>query len=367
MDEGSARPREGHTVAVVGATGNLGTSIVRAASEDPRVAQVLGLARRIPDWQPPKTRWIPCDVTREGVETDLAEIFRSVDVVVHLAWLFQPTHRPALTWRTNVLGALRVFRAAADVGTASVVHASSIGAYSPRPVHDPLRRVDESWPTHGWPEAAYTREKAYLERYLDSYEQKYPWIRVVRMRPAFMFKEESASEQRRLFLGPLLPSRLVRSGTAPLVPDVPGLSMQFLHTDDVAEAFLDAVTGTARGAFNLASEPVVDAHVLAEVLRARTVRIPARAVRAAIHGAWLTRLLPASPQLFDAALRLPLMDWSRARDELNWRPLRTSTEAFQEFLLGLRTSSGMATPPLTSRLPHGGRARELATRLTAKP
>ena len=367
MDEGSARSREGHTVAVVGATGNIGTSIVRAASEDPRVAQVLGIARRAPAWQPDKTRWIPCDITREGSETDLAEIFRSVDVVVHLAWLFQPTHRPALTWRTNVLGALRVFRAAAEAGVASVVYASSVGTYSPRPVDDPLRRVDESWPTHGWPEAAYTREKAYLERYLDSYEQKYPWIRVVRMRPAFMFKQESASEQRRLFAGPLLPGRLVRSGTVPLIPDLPGLSMQFLHTDDAAEAFLNAVTGTVRGAFNLASEPVVDARALADVLRARTVRVPADAARAAIHAAWLTRLLPASPQLFDAALRLPLMDWNRARDELNWRPRRTSVEAFQEFLLGLRTASGMDTPPLTPRLPHGGRARELASRLAAKP
>ncbi len=367
MDEDSARSREGHTVAVVGATGNLGTSIVRAASEDPRVARVLGIARRVPDWNPEKTRWISCDITREDSEPELAEIFRSVDVVVHLAWLFQPTHRPALTWRTNVLGAMRVFRAAAEVGVAGLVYASSVGTYSPRPGDDPLRRVDESWPTHGWPEAAYTREKAYLERYLDSYEQKYPWIRVVRMRPAFLFKQESASEQRRLFAGPLLPNRLVRSGNVPVVPDVAGLSMQFLHTDDAAEAFLDAVTGTVRGPFNLASEPVIDAEVLADVLKGRIVRIPARAVRTAIRAAWLTRLLPASPQLFDAALQLPLMDWSRARDELGWRPQRTSTEALQEFLLGLRTSSGMATPPLTPRLPHGGRARELATRLAAKP
>lgn len=367
MVEGSARTSEGHTVAVVGATGNVGTSIVRAASEDPRIAQVLGLARRVPDWQPDKTRWIPCDIRREESEADLAEIFRSVDVVVHLAWLFQPTHRPAVTWRTNVLGAIRVFRAAADAGVASLVYASSVGTYSPRPEDDPLRRVDESWPTHGWPEAAYTREKAYLERYLDSYEQRYPWIRVVRMRPAFMFKQQSASEQRRLFAGPLLPGRLVRSGTAPVVPDMPGLSMQFLHTDDAAEAFLNAITGPVRGAFNLSTEPIVDARELAAVMRARTVRVPVRAARAAVHAAWATRMLPASPQLLDAALRLPMMDWSRARDELNWRPQRTSTETFQEFLLGLRTASGMDTPPLTPRLPHGGRARELATRITARP
>lgn len=367
MNAVPARSSEGHTVVVVGATGNLGTSIVRAAAEDERVAQVIGVARRLPNWNPPRTRWLSCDITREDAEPELAEVFRSADVVVHLAWLFQPTHRPALTWRTNVLGAMRVFRAAAEVGVSGLVYASSVGTYSPRPAHDPLRRVDESWPTHGWPEAAYTREKAYLERYLDAYEQKFPWIRVVRMRPAFLFKQESASEQRRLFAGPLLPNLLVRSGNVPVVPDVSGLSMQFLHTDDAAEAFLDAITSTVRGPYNLASEPVVDAKVLARTLNGRIVRIPAGAVRTAIRAAWLTRLFPASPQLFDAALQLPLMDWGRAHEDFGWTPQRTSTEALQEFLLGLRTSSGMNTPPLTSRLPRGGRARELATRLAAKP
>lgn len=61
------------------------------------------------------------------------------------------------------------------------------------------------------------------------------------------------------------------------------------------------------------------------------------------------------------------MDWSRARQDFGWHPERTSTEALQEFLLGLHTSSGMNTPPLVSRLPRGGRARELATRIAAKP
>ncbi|OEU86940.1 NAD-dependent epimerase [Streptomyces abyssalis] len=358
----------GLRVVVVGATGNAGTSVVRALADDPQVGSVLGVARRTPGWSPPKTTWASADVGREDAQRDgrsdgLTRLFRGADAVVHLAWLFQPTHRPTTTWRTNVLGSLRVFAAAAEAGVPALVHASSVGAYSPGPKD---RQVDESWPTHGWPEAAYCREKSYLERALDSFELDHPDIRVVRMRPGFLFKEEAASEQRRLFAGPFLPQRLVRPGLVPLVPGLPGLRMQTLHTDDAAQAYRLAVTGTARGAFNLAADPVVDADVLAGLLDARVVRMPLRPVRTALAAGWHSHLLPASPHLFDAVLRLPLMDTGRARRELGWTPRWTADEAVAAFLGGLRNVAGTDTPPLRHKL-RGGRLRELRTGVGEHP
>jgi nucleoside-diphosphate-sugar epimerase len=159
----------------------------------------------------------------------------------------------------------------------------------------------------------------------------------------------------------------VRPGTLPFVPDLRGLRMQDLHTDDAAEAFRAAVASTVRGPFNLAADPVVDAALLAGILRARTLKLPVAPVRAGMRAIWRTRLLPASPHLFDAVLRMPLMDTTRARTELGWYPRYSATEALEAFLRGLRDRSGMETPPLTAKLPGGGRARELATRAAARP
>ena len=195
----------GSRIVVTGATGNVGTSVVRVLSEDPEVGSVLGLARRIPEWSPAGTEWAAVDLASE--QSDLTGHFAGADAVIHLAWAFQPTHDPATTWRTNVLGSIRVFEAVAAAGVPSLVHASSVGAYSPGPKN---HAVDESWPTHGWPDAAYCREKAYLERALDTFERDHPGIRVVRMRPAFLFKRESASEQRRIFGGRFLPGPAAR-------------------------------------------------------------------------------------------------------------------------------------------------------------
>jgi nucleoside-diphosphate-sugar epimerase len=118
-------------------------------------------------WQAPKTTWAQADVAQD----DLVPHLRDADALIHLAWLFQPTHDPIVTWRSNVDGSIRVFDAAVEAGVRTIVYASSVGAHSPGPKD---RAVDESWPTHGWPAAGYTREKAYVERVLDAFERDHP-------------------------------------------------------------------------------------------------------------------------------------------------------------------------------------------------
>ncbi|HEU5027728.1 MAG TPA: NAD-dependent epimerase/dehydratase family protein [Spirillospora sp.] len=350
-------------VVVTGATGNIGTSTVEALTADPRVTSVLGLSRRGPGaraGRDDRTEWAEADVT----DTDLVPLLRGADAVIHLAWLFQPTHRPAVTWDSNVVGTTRVLDAVAAAGVPALVVASSVGAYSPGPKD---RAVDESWPTHGWPGAAYSREKAYVERLLDVFEARNPGTRAVRIRPGFVFERQSAAQQRRLFAGPLVPGRLVRPGRVPVVPDLPGLRFQALHSADAGQAFALAALGDARGAFNIAADPVIDPAVLAGLLGARTVRLPARGVRAALAAAWNLHLVPASPGLFDLALQVPIMDTARARDELGWTPRHTARDAMAEFLEGLRTGAGRDTPPLSPDAGGPARAREIATGVGRKP
>ncbi|MEU9762312.1 NAD-dependent epimerase/dehydratase family protein [Streptomyces sp. NPDC047987] len=331
-------------VVVTGATGNVGTSVVGALSEDPDVAAVVGLARRLPRISVPGVEWATVDLSRHDSPSTLDHHLAGADAVVHLAWRFQPTHDPVVTWQSNVLGSVRVFEAVARAGVPALVHASSVGAYSPGPKDEP--GVSEEWPTHGWPDAAYCREKSYLERVLDAFELRHPRIRVVRMRPGFLFKEQAASEQRRIFAGRRVPGALLRPDLLPFVPDLAGLRFQALHTDDAAQAYRAAVVGDVRGAFNLAAEPVIDAPELADLLGARVVRVPRTLVRTALTAAWHTHAIPASPHLFDAVLRLPVLDCSRAHDLLDWRPARTAQEALSSFLSGVRSGAGLQTPPL---------------------
>jgi nucleoside-diphosphate-sugar epimerase len=341
-------------VVVVGASGNVGTSVLAALAAETRVTSVLGIARRRPKADFAKTEWAQADISSD----DLTAHFAGADAVVHLAWLIQPGRDPETLRATNVEGSKRVFRAAKDARVPALVYASSIGAYSPGPKDRP---VGESWPATGIDSSIYSRHKAEVERALDEFELAAGDMRVVRLRPGLIFKREAASGIRRLFVGPLVPNPLIRRGLIPVVPDHPRLVFQAVHSLDVGEAYRQAIVREVHGAFNIAADPVLDPAQLARALGARRVRVPQRALRAAAAATWRLRLQPSEPGWVDMAFAVPVMDTSRAREELGWNPAHTSVEALLELIDGLGDGAGIDTPPLSPRTGGPLRMRELAT------
>jgi UDP-glucose 4-epimerase len=335
-------------VVVVGATGNVGTSVLHALADAPEVESVLGIARRRPALQVPKVEWATADIERD----ELVRLFRGADAVVHLAWLIQPARDLAALRRTNVHGSRRVFGAVARAGVGTLVYASSVGAYSPGPKD---RSVDEGWPTDGVVSSFYSRHKAEVERILDGFEREHPEVRAVRLRPGLVFKREAASGIRRLFLGPFLPSALVRPELVPVVPDLPRLRFQAVHSLDLGEAFRQAVARDVSGPFNVAADPVLDPAELGRVLGARPLRLPVRPLRSAVNATYSLRLQPTSTGWLDMALAVPVMDTGRARQELGWTPRRDSGKALLDLIEGIRARAGLDTPPLAPDT--GGRLR----------
>jgi UDP-glucose 4-epimerase len=347
-------------VVVVGASGNVGTSLLRALEDDPNVSSVLGLARRVPDSQWPKTSWVRADIT----ESDLVPHFKGADVVVHLAWVIQPSRSIGTLYNINVSGSKRVFDAVAEADVPALVYASSVGAYSPGPKS---RTVDESWPTEGVATSFYSRHKAEVERLLNTFEVEHPDVRVVRLRPGLIFKREAGAEVRRFFAGPFLPSPLLRRSLISIVPDIDRLRFQCVHSFDAGKAYYLATTKDVRGAFNIATDPVVDPRMLARILDARPVKIAPRLARAFTSLSWRGGLQPTPPGWFDLAMQSPLMDISRARTELGWVPAYTSEAALLDLLTGLREDAGAPTPPLEKKAGGRFRFRELATGIGKRP
>ena len=346
-------------IVVTGATGNVGTSVVKALIEDPEVESVLGIARRIPEWSPPKVEWQSIDVARASLVPPL----EGADALIHLAWLIQPSRDEDATRAVNVKGSQRVFKAAAVARVPRLVYASSVGAYSPGPKRD---AVDESHPVDGIPTSFYSRHKAEVEAILDEIEAEHPDLSVARLRPALIFKGEAASGIRRLFAGPFLPTPLLRRSLIPIVPDIDGLRFQAVHSDDVAEAYRLAAKSDAEGAFNVAAEPVLDPAELGRLLGARPVKVPTGPLRAATALSWKARLQPTPPGWLDMAVSVPLMDTTRARSQLGWTPTRSSGEALLELIEGMRRGEGFPTPPLEPGGSGPMRLGELATGVGAR-
>jgi UDP-glucose 4-epimerase len=340
---------QGLKVAVTGASGNLGTALLRRlTAPGSGVAEVRGLARR----QPPDTapydgvNWYHTDLGEVSSETVLPEFLEGVDAVVHLAWAIQPGREPDRLRRVNVEGTRRVARAAVAAGAAHVVHLSSVGAYAAGAVG---QRVTEDWPTTGIPSAQYSRDKCEAERAVRDVVGRRPDTTLTVARPTLALQPEAGSEIGRYFLGPLLfwaVQRLPGSMARLLPLPLPSLAVSFVHADDVADALERMLDRRVPGPFNLAAEPLMDADGIARALGTVRIPVPASVLRAALSAAFAAHLIPTEPGWLDMALGLPGLDSDRARTLLDWSPTRPGDEVLAEFVAALGRGEGAPGPLL---------------------
>ena len=338
---------------IVGASGNAGTALLRRLRTEPDIEPV-GVSRRTPQPTGPyaDVAWHALDIGADDAVEQLTGVFTGADAVVNLAWQIQPSHDTRQLYRTNVLGSRAVFRAALRAGVPTLVHASSVGVYAPGPK---WAFVKETWLRTGIPESSYSRHKALVERMLDEIEADHPTLRVVRVRPGLIFQRDAGTEIGRYFAGPLLPARLLRFGWIPLLPANPGLRLQAVHADDVADAYLRTLRADVRGAFNLAAAPVIDSDVLARTFRGIPVPVPGFALEGAAALSWLLRLQPVDRGWVRLALKAPLMSCDRASSELGWRPRTDAVSALRELVSGLAGRAHTASPPMADNSAMPGR------------
>jgi UDP-glucose 4-epimerase len=333
-------------VVIVGATGNAGTALLRRLRSEPDI-EITGVVRRLPPPEAPYDRadWRSCDVGAQGAAETLRQIFAGADAVVHLAWQIQPSHDARRLYRTNVLGTLAVTEATVRAGVPTLVVASSVGAYSPGPKD---KFVKESWPATGMIESSYSRHKALVEGLLNHVEADHPTLRVVRLRPALIFQRDAGTSIGRYFAGPLLPARLLRYQRIPVVPSHPRLRVQAVHADDVADAYARVLRSDVRGAFNVASGPVLDPTVVAEAFHGREAPVPGFVLRGAADLTWRLRLQPVDAGWVHLGLKAPLMSCDRIAAELDWRPLVDSVRTLKELVAGLADRAHTDSPPLSA-------------------
>jgi nucleoside-diphosphate-sugar epimerase len=350
----------GLRLAVTGASGNVGTALLRRLGADgPGPAEIRGLARRQPPDVAPYTgvRWFLADLGDPASEAVLPDFLDGVDAVVHLAWALQPGRHPERLRRVNVDGTRRVLRAAVAAGVRHVVHMSSIGAYA---AGSRGQKVGEDWPVTGIPTAQYSRDKAEAEHVARQVLGNHPDTVLSIVRPTLILQPAAASEVGRYFLGPLLygAARALPGPAARLLPlPLPDLAVGFVHTDDVADAVARILDRRAPGPFNLAAEPLMDARALARALGTGRVPVPAFALRAALEVAFLARLVPTEPGWLDMGTRLPGLDTTRARTLLDWVPRHTGDDVLARFVAALGRGEGAPGPLLS---PAGGRSLDPA-------
>jgi nucleoside-diphosphate-sugar epimerase len=328
----------GLTVAVTGPTGTFGHGLVPLLEAEPRIATVVGVARR--PFDPADHGWGKMTYRQGDVRdpTVLEEAFTGADVVVHLAFLITGTTSIEAIRAINVEGTVNAFRAAAAAGATRFVYASSVAAYGFHP-DNPIGMTEE-WPTRPAEHLFYAQEKAELEALLAEESARHPDIDLYLLRPPIVLGPHAVGAKSAL-VERLLPvarqaTRLLDQVPFPVPAIAPDVPMQFIHEDDVGSALLACVLGAGPpGAYNITGDGVVTGTDLARELGFLPVPVPSgivEQVARGLAGLPLPDVVPPVAGWAEALSHPAIMDATKAKQVLGWQPRYTSMEAFRATL-----------------------------------
>ncbi|QKT02905.1 NAD-dependent epimerase/dehydratase family protein [Ectothiorhodospiraceae bacterium 2226] len=300
-------------VLVTGSGGHLARVVLARLLAAPEITRLVGVDRRPGGLRHPKLREHALDVRAP----ELARLMAGVDAVVHMAFVLLPARgRREEARAINVGGTQNVAALARAHGVGTLVHLSSAAVYGAWADQPP--RLAEDAPLRPLPGFAYAEDKAAVEQWLDTYEQRRDSPRLVRLRP-------------HVILGPnalALLRLLLRQPCYPILADPQPLT-QCVWEDDVAEAVHLALTRPVCGAYNLAAGPELSFRDMQRLLHRLPIPVPLGLMRAAHQLAW--RFTPACGEpAWSAGLRHSLvLDTRRAERELGWTGRVTTYECLQ--------------------------------------
>ena len=216
----------------------------------------------------------------------LEAAFQGAEVVVHLAFMITGAASRETIRQINVEGTLNAFRAAAAAGARRFVYASSIAAYGFH--RDNPVGMTEDWPTRPAAHLFYAQEKAEIEQLLTEEAAGARRTRALSSAPADRRRGPMPSAPRTSSPDALAP--LVRRlgglrGRVPIPVMTPPVPIQFIHEEDVGQAFLLCIVGAGPpGVYNITGDGVLSGAQVMRELGFAPIPVPARLVRAAARG-----------------------------------------------------------------------------------
>jgi len=302
------RPRRAPTaegaVLVTGICGRLGRLLARRLH---RVDRVIGVDRRPFKGKPKDIVHHQIDVRRKKTR----DLFRSGDVraVVHLGVLHDPRASDKEHHSWNVVAFQKLLEYLAQYNIPKLVVLSSANVYGPQP--DNPQFLTEEAPLLGAQSFRGIRDLVDLDMLAQSFFWRHPQTETVILRPCHILGGVHNAPSNYL----RLERPMTILGFDPMV--------QAVHERDVVDAIALALRPGVRGIFNLRGPGELPlSRVLAQLGR-KPVPVPSPVAKGALDRLWRFRLTSFPPPELDHIRYVCMVDDTRARQVLGYRPSYT--------------------------------------------
>lgn len=303
---------QGKRILITGCAGYLARRLLEACKGDPEIDWLGGIDIRPPEFE-------------NGIEfhkldirsPDLTDLLRrkNVRTVVHLAWVFNPTHNPRLEYEVDVLGSRNVLDAAKQAGVPYLIYLSSTTAYGPHADNPPV--FNEEYPRRGHPGYLYSKYKAEVDDIMVKFREEHPELRMFVIRAP-------------IILGPNTRNIVTQMTEMPVMVGVRGYDppMQFLHEEDLRELLKWAIGKEPEGVYNVCGHGTIRFSKIVACLQKSAIYLPSWMLYPKLGLLWKLRLMPFPPSILDF-IRYPWVASSaRFESTFDFRVSYSSRDAF---------------------------------------
>ena len=315
-------------VAVTGASGYIGSRLIRRLQSSESVEYILAMDIRPPD--------IDYSDRVTFVYQDIGDPFpdlfarHRIGSVVHLAYLLNPGRRRQVSRRVNVTGTDNVLEACAAAGVRHILYFSSTSVYGAHPDNPDL--LTENHPVRPIPGFLYSEDKLESETRLAEFARRNPSVTVTILRGCPVLGPNSNNFISNAFRKPLLPT------IAGADPD-----MQFLHEDDLVAILVACLDRMPSGAYNVAGEGTIKWSEMAATMDSRVLTLPYFAWAGLTSIAWRLHIQSDSrPCGLNFIRHRWTADTRKLSDEIGFSPKYTSAQTWDAFTAATNTRHSRA-------------------------
>jgi UDP-glucose 4-epimerase len=308
------------TYAITGSSGYVGTRMTRWLLDRDPSARVIGFDVRPPRLQSDRLEFHALDVRDPNLGAVLTG--RDVRSLLHFAFVLDPMYDEKEMRDIDLGGTANVLRAVEQAKVPHLLATSSTTAYGAL-ADNPVPLAEDA-PTRATPAFNYAHDKRLMDEMLRAFAAAHSEVKVCVVRPCIV-------------LGPTVANYIAVSLMAqPVTALLDGADpeLQFIHEDDLVRMISTCVEKQAAGVFNAVGRGTVTTTQVARMQGKRAVKLPYRAVQAAVWGVQKLRLLDYNmpPGILDFFRWSWIASGDKAGRELGFQPEHTSEACFQLIL-----------------------------------
>jgi UDP-glucose 4-epimerase len=300
-------------ILITGCSGYLAQTFIDVCKNDPEVEWLGGIDVRSPRNDDPRVHFFSIDVRSPEIADLLKE--QRVTSVVHLAWIFNPTHNPDLERAVDVEGSRNILECIQKAEVPYLVYLSSTTSYGPHPDNPEI--FNESYPRRGHRGYLYSKYKAEVDHMMVDFLKQNP-------------QQQMFVARAPIVLGPNTHNVVTQMTELPVLVGVRGFDppMQFIHEQDLQRLLRWAIQRKPTGIYNVTGPGTIRYGEIMKLLKKPSVWIPASVIYPALSALWSLRLVPFPASILDF-VRYPWVgSGEKFLQDYDFRPEFSSKDAF---------------------------------------